>query len=89
MTISLSPELQKYVDEKLASGKYASPDEVVSQALIVMRNVENASPSAQDDLRRELHAALRDVEEGRVSEWDPEEIKREIRQNAERTKKAV
>ena len=33
MTISLSPELKKYVDEQVKAGRFASPKEVVEAGL--------------------------------------------------------
>ena len=82
MAITLSPELQQYVDEKVRSGEFASVDEVFAAAVRVMRNVEEALPSAEDDLRREIDLGLKDIEEGRVREWDFEELKQFIRSQA-------
>jgi antitoxin ParD1/3/4 len=82
MAITLSPELQKYVDEKVRSGQFASAEEVVAQALRVFRNVEEALPGSDDDLCRELDLGLADEEAGRVHEWDVEELKRYIRAQA-------
>lgn len=62
-------------------------EEVIAAALRVMRNVEEAIPGAEDDLRREIDLGLKDIEEGRVSDWDVEELKRFIRGQA-RGKKA-
>lgn len=87
MQIKLPDELEQFVREKMASGKYASIDEVVAEALTVLRNIERILPSAQDDLRREIDLGLQDIEEGRVDAWDVEDLKEEIRHQA-RGKKA-
>ena len=82
MALKIPPDLQQYLDEKLASGEYASPDEVIAHALKVMRRIEEWLPSAQDDLRREIQIGLDDIEAGRVSEWNVEEMKQKLRRRA-------
>jgi len=78
MEIKLTAEHERYVREKVKAGVYASADEVIEEALRVLRNVEKAMPGAEDDLRREIDLGLQDVEEGRVGEWDVEEMKRRV-----------
>ena len=80
MDHNVPADLKDYVDDKLRSGEYADLDALFVRALRVMRRVEEACPGAQDDLRREIDLGLRDLEEGRVSDWDVEEMKDEIRQ---------
>jgi antitoxin ParD1/3/4 len=75
MTIKLSAAQEEYIREKMATGKYASEEEVVAEAFRVLRNVEKMMPEAQDDLRRELQQGLDDVDAGRVSDWNVEEMK--------------
>jgi len=87
MEIKLPDKLEQYVREKMATGKYANMDELVAEALTVLRNVEEIMPSAQDDLRREIDLGLQDIEAGRVSDWDVNETIEYIRQHA-RGKKA-
>lgn len=86
MSIKLPADLERYVAEKMSSGQYASIDELIAQALLVLRNVERVLPSAEDDLRREIDLGLQDIEEGRVSEWDVEELKEHIRRRARNRK---
>ena len=78
MKVNLSTGHEQYIRRKIATGKYASADEVVAHAITVFRRVEKMLPSAQDDLRREIDLGLRDIEEGRVSDWDPQSLKREL-----------
>lgn len=51
MTVTLSPEVEKLLQDRVASGRYASPEEVLSSALWLL--------SARDHLveqrRQELH----------------------------------
>jgi antitoxin ParD1/3/4 len=84
MQVKLSKSLEKYVRDQVDSGKYASADDVIRKALVVMKNVEKILPSAEDDLRREIDIGIRDIEQGRVSDWNPEEMKQRIRARAKR-----
>jgi antitoxin ParD1/3/4 len=78
MTIKLTKANERYIREKLANGEYASASEVMAHALAVFRKFERILPSAADDLRREIDLGLRDIEHGRVSDWNPESLKREL-----------
>jgi len=80
MTIKLSKAHERYIREQLATGKYTSAEEVIAHALTVFRKVERILPAAQDDLRREIDIGLRDIQEGRVLDWDAESVKRELLQ---------
>lgn len=84
MQINLPADIEQYVAEKMSSGKYSSLDELLADSLRVMRRVEEVAPGARDDLRRELDKGLRDIEEGRVSEWNPEEVRQELLRGAKR-----
>ena len=44
----------------------------------MLKNVEEMLPAAEEELRREIDLGLKDIEEGRVSDWDVEEMKREL-----------
>jgi antitoxin ParD1/3/4 len=86
MKIELPAELAKFVKKKLESGEYASADEFIAHAVKVYRNVEKWLPSAEDDLRREIQVGLDDLEAGRVSDWNVEELKERLRQSVKRRK---
>ena len=63
----------------MASGKYASAEDVVEHAIATFRRVGKMLPGAVDDLRREIDLGLRDIEQGRVIDWDVESVKRDLR----------
>lgn len=83
MNIDLPDDLEAYIRAKLATGQYTSPAEVISEALRVLRGVEQSLPEAEDDLRREIDVGLRDVEEGRTSDWSLERMKDLVRRNVQ------
>ena len=62
MNVSLTPELEKLVDEKVKSGMYTSASEVVREGLRLLQE--------QEEIRRVKLAALkRDIQEG-IEELD-------------------
>lgn len=57
MNVSLTPELEKLVNEKVKSGMYHSASEVVREGLRLLQ--------AQDEIKRvKLQALKRDIQEG-------------------------
>ena len=80
MTINLPPDLQQFIAERVANGRYATEDEVVRAALELLARRE------QDDQERfarlEVIAAkgLASLEAGRTNRRSAEDIKRMARE---------
>jgi Arc/MetJ-type ribon-helix-helix transcriptional regulator len=81
MQVRLSAPLQAFVRQLVAEGQFSSTDEVIAAAL---------STFAKAELKRDVKLGLKDVREGRVSDWDLEEMKRDLlrRVKQRRTTKA-
>lgn len=84
MEITLNPEMERLVDERLASGKYASAGEVVQDALRVLSLEEEAHQERRASLRREITAAIAQIERGECRRYDSaralaDDIKKERR----------
>lgn len=82
MNVSLTDELRRWIDERVASGMYRSSSEVVREALRVLREREELKELRREELRRALREAERDVNAGRVVAFDDDlvaEIKAEGR----------
>jgi len=62
MTVSLSPETQKLLDEKLQTGQYSSPDEVVRAALEALNELGGLDEQTLDAIDR----AEEQIERGEV-----------------------
>ena len=86
MTVSLSPESQRIVDQHVASGRYAAAEEVVAAALVALEQQDGAAKLTREELEviypdfhRKILEGLTDVEEGRVSDGESffEELERE------------
>lgn len=71
MKISLSPELQRLIEEKVGSGRYRSADEVVRQGLeLLQQRDEEVIPrpsNGSGSLAEILESAVRDVPE---KDWE-------------------
>ena len=80
LNVSLTPQLEEFVREKVSSGLYNSASEVVREALRLMYSYEGLRASTLASLRRDVAAGSQQVEEGRVREFDPEAVKRRGRE---------
>lgn len=60
--ISLTPRLEKYVAQKVASGRYQSASEVVREAIRIMEQHERSL----DDMRRKIAVGLDQARRGEL-----------------------
>lgn len=87
MNISITPELQKFIEEQLKAGNYKSPDEIINTALIHLQAHVELAPDEIKELQAEIDLGLEDFERGDFVEWDPEALWSEVeRTHAERTR---
>jgi len=70
MNVSLTPELEKWVQSKVESGLYGSSSEVVRDALRLLHQFEGERIRKLDELRSELQIGLEQVKAGRVEDLD-------------------
>ena len=68
--MSLTPELEKWVQSKVESGLYGSSSEVVRDALRLLHQFEGERIRKLDELRSELQIGLEQVKAGRVEDLD-------------------
>lgn len=86
MNVSLTPELEKFVADKVASGRYTSASEVVREALRVLEREEKSREEQIAEFNRELKARLDSLDRGEYV--TAEESLRRIREkSAERRKR--
>lgn len=50
MNLSLNPEMQKFIEERVKSGKYASPEDVIAAALLTLDQQESFGDFAAGEL---------------------------------------
>lgn len=71
MNVSLTPELEKLVAEKVASGGYASASEVIREALRLLCERDQLN-----QLRREVRQGLEQLDQGRARLFDEHAVGR-------------
>ena len=75
MNVAIPSELRAFVESKVAAGEYGSIDEVVAQALVLLRHAEQSRYLKLESLRREIQIGLDQIERGEFIECDDESLK--------------
>ncbi len=73
MNVSLTPELETLVNEKVKSGNYNSASEVVREALRLLKEQDELKRIRRDELRKEVMKGVEDVRAGRYSVLETQE----------------
>ncbi len=58
MNVSLTPELEQYVQEKVSSGLYYSASEVIREGLRLLKEREQLQQMRLQELRQDIQAGL-------------------------------
>lgn len=82
MNISLSPQMARFIRNKVKSGEYTNASEVVRQAVRRMQEAESArrewrldefeshlTESQRDEIRRGIEEGIKDIENGRYEDY--------------------
>lgn len=85
MNVSLTPELERLVAEKVESGEYMSASEVVRHALRLLSREDEEHQARLEALRAEIQLGIDDLDAGRHS--SKEEVFARLR--AERRQGAI
>lgn len=75
INISLPPELERRVRQRVESGLYGSASEVVREALRLLDQVEASRAAALGALRDDIALGMADREAGRTVNFDPAALK--------------
>jgi antitoxin ParD1/3/4 len=79
MNVSLTPELETLVNEKVKSGNYNSASEVVREALRLLKEQDELKRIRREELRREVMRGVTDIREGRFRTYESgEELAEQI-----------
>jgi len=87
MNVSLTPELEKIVAERIASGRYASADDVIAEALRLLYErdqLQNRPRSAKDLLDTLRKSGFIGMWKNRSDIGDSTDFARRLRIDAER-----
>lgn len=64
MNISLTPELERLVDEKVKSGRYASASEVIREGLRLLEEQEEMKQHRLAEIRQKIDRGLDQLDKG-------------------------
>lgn len=81
MNISLTPELDSWIAQKIKSGMYKSSSEVIREGLRLLKLREEQRMGMLEDLRNELLIGIKQLDSGQSSTFDQHNIQT-IKQNA-------
>lgn len=70
MNVSLTPQLEQFVRQKVDSGRYLSASEVVREGLRLLEERDRVQQMKLETLRRELMIGVEQIERGEVVDAD-------------------
>lgn len=89
MNVSLPPELEARVRQRVESGMYGSASEVIREALRLFDTYEQVKTAKLDSLHQDIAKGLNDAKNGRTKELDFASLKQQGRQLLKTRKAAV
>ena len=87
MNISLTHELEKFVNAKVDSGRYNSASEVVREALRLLEEHEHARATQHAEFNRELGRRLASLDKGERA--DPAKIRARLQRKSQAHRKQI
>jgi len=85
MNVSLTPELERFVNAKVQTGRYNSASEVVREALRLLEQHEQARAAQLGEFNKELARRLVALERG--EQVDPAEARSRLQQRSAQGRK--
>jgi antitoxin ParD1/3/4 len=79
MQVSLTPELERFVEEKLKSGDFESASEVIGSALAMWKAQEKLTSEDLEELRAQIRVGLEQARRGESTPLDMNAIKEQAR----------
>ncbi len=75
MNVSLTPELEQYVNRKVQSGLYHSASEVIRAGLRLLKEKDEVHQKKIQELRRDIQVGIDQAERGEVSTFGDQTLK--------------
>lgn len=93
MNVSLTPELEQLINQKVSSGLYNSASEVIREGLRLLQEQDELKRIRQESLREEILEGVREIRQGQGLHYSAagelgSEIKRRGRERRESRTKA-
>lgn len=76
MNVSLTPQLEQFVREKVDSGRYLSASEVVREGLRLLEERDRVYQARLADLQKEISIGVEEADRGEL--FDGEEVMQEL-----------
>lgn len=70
MEVSITPQMDQWISEKVNSGLYRSCDEVIVEGLRLLMRQEEQRLAVTEDLRQEILIGLRQLDSGKSAVFD-------------------
>jgi antitoxin ParD1/3/4 len=86
MSISLTPELEQFIQNQVASGKYTSTEEVIIAGIKLLEERENIYKGRFEELKQEIAIGVEQLERG--ERLDGREVIEKLRQKNQAMRKA-
>ena len=74
MNVSLRPEVEGFVAEKVRSGQYTDANDLVNDALEMLMEQEELTPDYEAYLRREVRRGLEQLDRGEYGNCDTDRM---------------
>ena len=86
MNVSLTPELEQFVNQKVESGKYQTASEVIRDGLRLLLEREEIHQKKLDGLRREMAIGIEQADQGKVAPFNAKETLARVRKKRQSRK---
>lgn len=87
MNVSLTPRLEKLVNQKVTSGLYHSASEVIREGLRLLREQDELRQQRLKELRHEIALGLEEAQRGESKPLDMTAIRSEVSKRTPRRRK--
>lgn len=87
MNVSLTPELEKFVQQKVKTGRYLSASEVIREALRLLEERDMQRLMRIEKLRQEVAVGIEQSDRGEI--FDGEEVVAELLEEIELEERAI
>ena len=74
MHVAHSPEVQKFVEEKVKTGQCRSAEEAVNRILALIREQESLTPDELNELRDDVDRGIAEADRGDFVEFSASEV---------------
>ncbi len=85
MNVSLTPELEQLVQQKVRSGRYLSASEVVREALRLLEDRDRLKDLKLEELRKFVAVGIEQADRGEVAPLDMEATLARVRSRKAKT----